>query len=101
MILEVAVLNVKSGMNHDFEAAFEKASQIIASMPGYLSHELKKCIEVPNQYLLLVRWKTLEDHTVGFRQSEQYQSWKELLHHFYAPFPKVEHYQSLYDENEI
>ena len=95
MILEVAVLNVKSGMSYEFEAAFEKASHIIASMPGYLTHELKKCIEVPNQYLLLVQWETLEDHTIGFRRSKQYQSWEELLHHFYAPFPKVEHYQSL------
>jgi heme-degrading monooxygenase HmoA len=62
-------------------------------MPGYISHDLHKCIETDGRYLLLVKWQTLEDHTVGFRQSAEYQQWKNLLHHFYQPFPEVEHYQ--------
>jgi heme-degrading monooxygenase HmoA len=69
MILEVAVLNVIEGQAAEFEAAFKEASSIIASMPGYICHELQRCIEVPNRYILLVRWETLEDHTIGFRQS--------------------------------
>ena len=93
MILEVAILKIKPNMNQEFEAAFRQASSIIASMPGYIEHNLQQCIEVDNQYLLLVNWQTLEDHTVGFRQSEKYQTWKELLHHFYEPFPVVEHYK--------
>jgi heme-degrading monooxygenase HmoA len=92
MILEQAVLDVKPGMEKDFEAAFAKAERIIAASPGYLSHELQRGIERPSRYLLLVRWRTLEDHTVGFRQSAPYQDWKKLLHHFYDPFPTVEHY---------
>ena len=95
MIQEVAILNIKSNLNDEFEAAFQQASTIIASMPGYISYSLQKCLEVDNQYLLLVQWQTLEDHTIGFRQSEQYQTWKELLHHFYDPFPTVEHYQTI------
>jgi heme-degrading monooxygenase HmoA len=93
VILEVAVLTVKLDQCGEFEAAFKQASTIIASMPGYLSHELQRCIEKPNQYLLLVNWQTLEDHTIGFRGSPQYQEWKRLLHHFYDPFPTVEHYE--------
>ncbi len=92
MILEVAILNVKPSMSAAFESAFKEASSIIASMPGYLSHELQKCLEVSDRYLLLVRWETLEAHTLGFRQSPEYQAWKQLLHHFYEPFPVVEHY---------
>lgn len=95
MILEVATLNVRPGQEPAFEAAFGQAAPIIASMPGYLSHELQRCIEVPNRYVLLVRWQTLEDHTVGFRGSAQYQDWKRLLHHFYDPFPTVEHYEEM------
>ena len=95
MILEVAILNVKPGMNDAFESTFKEASNIIASMPGYLSHELQKCLEVSDRYLLLVRWETLEAHTIGFRQSPEYQKWKQLLHHFYEPFPVVEHYYSI------
>ena len=92
-ILEVAILQIKPGLNREFELAFEQASKIISSMSGYIDHDLQKCIEVDHQYILLVRWQTLEAHTVGFRQSEPYQAWKQLLHHFYNPFPVVEHYQ--------
>jgi heme-degrading monooxygenase HmoA len=92
MILEVAVLNLKPGTAAQFEAAFAQAAGIIASMSGYISHELLHCLENQDRYILLVRWQTLENHTVGFRQSPQYQEWKALLHHFYDPFPVVEHY---------
>jgi len=95
MILEVALLNVREGMTDEFEAAFKQASRIIASMKGYLSHELQRCLEAPNRYILLVRWETLEDHTIGFRQSAEYQEWKRLLHHFYDPFPTVEHFEAV------
>ncbi len=95
MILEQAVLDVKPGLEREFEAAFAKAERIISTSPGYVSHELKRCIEKTSRYLLLVRWRTLEDHTVGFRQSAPYQEWKKLLHHFYDPFPTVEHYAPL------
>lgn len=92
MILEVAVLDVKKGQEADFEKAFAQAQKLIASMRGYASHELRRCIENGSRYLLLVTWRTLEDHTEGFRGSREYQEWKALLHHFYDPFPVVEHY---------
>ncbi|MHA0858081.1 antibiotic biosynthesis monooxygenase family protein [Paenibacillus sp. CMAA1364] len=95
MILEVAILQVKPGLTSDFEHSFNKASRIISSMKGYIHHELQKCIEDKNKYILLVRWETLEDHTIGFRGSEQYQEWRKLLHHFYDPFPSVEHFEEL------
>ncbi len=96
MILEAAVLTVKPGQQADFEAAFAHAAPIIASMPGCQRYELQRCLETPDNYLLLVWWETLEDHTVGFRGSPQYQQWRALLHHFYDPFPSVEHYAKVY-----
>lgn len=92
MILEVAVLDVRPGESDAFETAFREAQAIIASMPGYRSHQLQRCVEKADRYLLLVEWDTLEAHTVGFRGSAEYQRWKELLHRFYDPFPTVEHY---------
>ena len=92
MILEVAILNVRAGEAGAFEAAFREASGIIAAMPGHVSHELRPCIEAAGRYLLLVHWRRLEDHTEGFRKSAEYQRWRALLHHFYDPFPTVEHY---------
>ncbi|HEY1075246.1 MAG TPA: antibiotic biosynthesis monooxygenase [Fontimonas sp.] len=93
MILEIAMLNVRPGQSTEFEAAFSQAQRIIASMPGYVSHQLQRCLEVADKYVLLVSWERLEDHTIGFRQSPQYQQWRQLLHHFYDPFPTVEHYR--------
>ena len=93
MILEVAILDVKPVETTAFEAAFHQAQAIISSMAGYGGHQLQKCIEKENRYVLLVTWQTLEDHTQGFRGSAEYQQWKALLHHFYDPFPTVEHYQ--------
>ncbi len=92
MVLEVATLQIKPGQTAAFEQAFAQAQAIIAAMPGYQGHELQRCIEDDHQYVLLVRWNTLQDHTVGFRQSAPYQEWRILLHHFYDPFPTVLHY---------
>lgn len=96
MILEVAMLNVKAGQTQDFETTFAQAQTIITAMPGYVSHQLQRCLEDTNKYVLLVNWQTLEDHTEGFRGSEEYQQWRSLLHHFYDPFPVVEHFESVY-----
>jgi heme-degrading monooxygenase HmoA len=95
MILEAAPLQVKPGQHDAFEAAFKQAQRLIASMPGYVSHELQRCIERPGEYLLLVVWQTLDDHVIGFRTSPEYQAWKQLLHHFYEPFPVVSHYEGV------
>jgi heme-degrading monooxygenase HmoA len=95
VILEAAVLNVRPRQAADFESAFREASPIIAASPGYVGHELQRCLETEGRYLLLARWRSLEDHTVGFRQSPEYQRWRELLHHFYDPFPTVEHFEQV------
>lgn len=92
-VLEVAILDIKNGQEADFEEAFWEASQIISKMKGYMNHDLQRCTETSNRYILLVNWQSLEDHTQGFRGSEEYQQWRKLLHHFYQPFPVVEHFQ--------
>jgi heme-degrading monooxygenase HmoA len=92
MILEIATLNVRAGLEREFEAAFALASPIIASAAGHRSHQLQRCVEAPNRYALLVNWESLEAHTVGFRGSPEYQLWRQLLHHFYDHPPSVEHY---------
>jgi len=97
MVLEAAILNVLSNQSAEFEKAFAEAQAIISAMPGYQRHELRRCVETPDRYLLLVWWKDLESHTLGFRRSPQYVRWKALLHHFYDPFPEVEHYTPLYE----
>lgn len=98
-VLEVAMLDVRPGEEVAFEAAFAEAAAIISSMTGYVQHSLQRRIETPVRYLLLVEWETLEDHTVGFRGSPEYLQWKALLHHFYKPFPVVEHFEAVVSAN--
>jgi heme-degrading monooxygenase HmoA len=93
MITEIAVLNTRE--ERKFEIAFEEAEKIISKIPGYMGHELQKCLEKDNKYILIVRWATIEHHTHGFRQSVEYATWKRLLHHFYDPFPVVEHFKKV------
>jgi heme-degrading monooxygenase HmoA len=95
MILEVAILNVISGKETQFEKDFATSGQYISSVKGYIKHSLSKCLEHPNKYILLVEWESLEDHTEGFRSSAAYLEWKRLLHHYYDPFPVVEHYEAV------
>lgn len=92
MILEVGVLHVIPGQEAEFEVAFREASAIIAAARGYRGHRLHRCIEEPSKYLLTAQWERLKDHTEGFRGSADYQRWRALLHHFYDPFPVVEHF---------
>ena len=96
MILELAILNVPEDRAAEFERSFGRAQEIIARSAGYQRHELRRCVETGGRYLLLVWWDSLESHTKGFRSSAHYQEWKALLHHFYEPFPEVEHYAPLF-----
>jgi heme-degrading monooxygenase HmoA len=92
MVLEHALLSVRAGEEESFEAAFARARSIISGMPGFRRLTLSRCLERPSTYLLLVEWDSLEDHTVGFRGSPEYEQWRALLHAFYDPFPTVEHF---------
>jgi len=92
VIIESAILSVKPGQGPAFEAALKKALPLIKATPGFVGLEVRPCVEKANHYLLLVRWERLEDHTIGFRESERYPKWREALHHFYDPMPQILHF---------
>jgi heme-degrading monooxygenase HmoA len=95
VITEHALLDVIAGREDEFVEAMEKAKAIIAASPGFVSLRVERCVERPSCFLLLVEWGCLEDHTEGFRGSAAYQDWRAALHHFYDPFPLVEHYEAV------
>jgi heme-degrading monooxygenase HmoA len=95
MVLEHAILPVRPGQETDFESAFAQARPLISDRPGFVSLSLSRSVESPSLYLLLVEWDSIEAHTEGFRGSKEYVQWRELLHHFYDPFPVVEHYNQV------
>ena len=92
---------------YDLQVCSNQPTKDICFRPPYISlddgpnnHQLMKCIEVDNKYLLLVDWNTLEDHTIGFRTSEAYLEWKKILHHYYEPFPIVEHFETVFENKK-
>jgi len=96
MITEHAYLYVKPGSELDFETAFPEAAAIMASTPGFRGMTLSRSVRQPGMYLLLARWKTVDDHLIGFRQSQAYLEWSLLLHKYYDPFPEVEHFEEMH-----
>lgn len=91
MILEAAVLAIKDGAREPFEAAYSKASLVIASAQGYVSHELQRSVDKPGRYLLLVQWRTRDDHMIGFRESPLFTQWRALLGLYFESPPDVDH----------
>lgn len=93
MILELATIDIKTGTNDDFEAALEQAQSVIGQAEGYLGHQFHKCMERDNRYVLLIRWTTLEAHTLGFRGSELFKAWRALIGPYFEAPPAVEHFE--------
>jgi heme-degrading monooxygenase HmoA len=91
MILEIAQIDVKPGMEADFEAGVAKAIPIFRRAKGCKAFEVQRSIELPSRYRLFIRWDTLEDHTVDFRGSADYQEWRKLVGHCFAEPAHVEH----------
>jgi heme-degrading monooxygenase HmoA len=95
LIIEAAVLSIRSGAEMEFETAFPKAIAVLARSKGYLAHELRRSIETPSRYMLQVKWETLEDHTIGFRQSPAFAEWRTYISPYFESPPAVEHFKSI------
>jgi heme-degrading monooxygenase HmoA len=91
MILEIAQIDVKPGLEAEFEAGAAKAAAIFKRAKGCKGMELQRSIEKPSRYRLFVRWETVENHTVDFRGSEDFKAWRALVGHCFAAGPEVEH----------
>ncbi len=92
MIVEHAEFTIPEECADEFEKAFGEAREFIARSPGFRFAELLCGVERPGVFLLLVGWDSVEDHTVGFRESELYEGWRALLHPFFAIPARVEHF---------
>jgi heme-degrading monooxygenase HmoA len=91
MILEIAQIDVKPGMEKEFEANVQKAAPIFQRAKGCKGMALQKSHENPARYRLFVQWATLENHTKDFRESADFQEWRKLVGHCFAAPPQVEH----------
>ena len=91
-VIEHALLHVRAGRESEFEAAVADARPLIEASAGFISLEICRPTATGQAYLLLVKWRSVADHRDGFRQSDRYQQWRTLLHHFYDPMPEVSYF---------
>lgn len=93
MILEVADIRIHPGRQTDFEkAAHHGLETVLSKAKGFRTYEVRRSIETPERFILLIHWETLEDHTVGFRTSPAYDAWRAIIGPFFAQPPFVEHF---------
>ena len=95
MILEIAQIDIKPGMESEFEAGVAKAAPLFKRAKGCKGLSLQRSIEKPSRYRLFVKWDTVENHTVDFRGSEDFTAWRALVGQYFAAPPEVEHTETV------
>jgi heme-degrading monooxygenase HmoA len=96
MITEIAIVDIHPGEEKDFESALKVAvATVLPRAKGYTSFRLHRGIESPSTFTFLIEWATLEDHTIGFRESELFTEWRSLIGKHFASPPRVEHWESI------
>lgn len=94
MILELADIRIHPGQNAAFEEAIQRGlKSVIHEAKGFQGYKVNRGIESSERYILQIFWDTLEDHTVGFRQSESFTKWRAIVGPFFASAPVVEHFE--------
>jgi heme-degrading monooxygenase HmoA len=92
MILEHADIRIDPARAAEFEAAILRGvTTVIAPSRGFQGYKVNRSIESPGRYILMIYWDTLEDHTVGFRESDAFAQWRAIVGPFFTQPPVVEH----------
>jgi heme-degrading monooxygenase HmoA len=95
MIIERAAISISAGQEAGFEAAFAQAREVVAEADGFRSLRIARGVESPSTYLLLIEWDSVEAHMTGFRESERFERWRELIGPYFAAPPAVEHFEPI------
>lgn len=94
MILEIADIRIHPGQQAAFDEAIQHGLRtVIAQAKGYRGFKVNRGVENPERYVLMIYWETLEDHTVGFRESPAFADWRAIVGPFFAAPPQVEHFE--------
>ena len=91
MIYEIALLPIHQERIEKFRRAFAEVAPLLTRAEGYRGHMLAQGIETPEQFNLIVRWQSLEDHTPGFEESEDHRMFMMGLEEYFSEEPRVYH----------
>jgi heme-degrading monooxygenase HmoA len=95
MVLEIADFTVLPGTEDEFAAAVREGVRYVSDTPGFRTARLTRGVESRSRFVLLIEWDSVEAHTVGFRESENYGRWRELIAPFFDGAPRVEHFDEV------
>jgi heme-degrading monooxygenase HmoA len=95
MILEIAQIEIKEGTQSAFERGVARSHELFLRAKGFLGVELQRSVEFPGRYRLLVRWNSLQDHTITFRNSADFAVWRSNVQEYFAAPPTVEHHEAV------
>lgn len=90
-VTEIAEVDVKEGHEEAFEQAVAEAAPLFQRARGARTLSLERSTEHPRRYRLFVGWECIEDHTIGFRESAEFQQWRALIGDHVEALPRVEH----------
>lgn len=91
MVLEIAEFSIQPGREEEFAAAFREARPLVAASDGFRSARMTRGVESPSTFVLIIEWETVEAHTKGFRESDRFTRWRELIGPYFAADPNVRH----------
>jgi len=95
MVLEIADFTVQPGTEDDFADAMREGIKFVSDTPGFHSVRLTRSVETPHRFVLLIEWDSIEAHTVGFRESENFTRWRALVGPYFDGTPRVEHFDDV------
>ncbi|MFA7670535.1 MAG: antibiotic biosynthesis monooxygenase family protein [Burkholderiaceae bacterium] len=96
MVYEVADIRIVPGQREAFEEAIQRGvTTVIAKAKGFIDYKIKRCVETPERYLLIIQWATLENHNKDFRESAAFGEWRAIVGPFFAGPPVMEHFEVL------
>lgn len=95
MVIEIADFRVIAERQDQFADAVAEGLKFAAETPGFRTARLTRSVETPTRFVLMIEWDTVEAHTVGFRESENFGRWRAVVGPFFDGAPNVEHFEGL------
>ncbi len=95
MVTEIADFTVLAESQEQFADAVREGLKYVSDTPGFRTARLTRSAETPTRFVLLIEWDSIEAHTVGFRESENFPRWRAVVGPFFDGAPNVEHFDDV------
>ena len=101
MVTEIADFRVLPDSQDTFADAVTEGLKYVSDTPGFRTARLTRSAETPTRFILLIEWDSIEAHTVGFRESENFGRWRAIVGPHFDGAPNVEHFDQVVTHNTL